>query len=51
MMMVDLIRVQECWKARKNINDIWARLKSVLIYVEFVGAGAQTQMVYIAGDR
>ena len=36
--MVDLIRMQECWKARKNIKDLWARLKSVLIQVEFVRA-------------
>ena len=37
-MMVDLITMQECCKALKNIKDLWARLKLVLIQVEFVRA-------------
>ena len=37
-MMVDLITMQECCKALKNIKDLWARLKLVLIQVEFVKA-------------
>ena len=35
---LELCRMMVCWKARKNIKDIWARLKSVLIQVEFVRA-------------
>ena len=37
-MMVDLIRMEDGWKARKNIKDLWARAKSELIYVRFVRA-------------